>query len=157
MLLMKSSVARQKARLPAALASLNNGHSSDLCACCAGVRSSSRPSFVPARPLRPRSVAWWSSLVANLSNTTPGCALAIEVEARVVIGRCRVAAMTLARSFIWPYNSSVLSRCTSSFSVSTCRNKKTKLELGSDFEKKEELEPNQNWFFKKIKTCRGPF
>ncbi len=63
--LTKSLDAHQKARLLAALASLNNGYSSDLCACCVGVRSSSRPNLVPARPLRPRSVAWWSSLVAK--------------------------------------------------------------------------------------------
>ncbi len=117
MLLMKSSVARQKARLPTALASLNNDHSSNLRACCAGVRSSSTPSFVPGRPLRPRSAAWRSSFVANLSNTAPGRAPAVEVEAHVVIGRYRVAAMTLARSLIWPCNTSVLSRCTSSFSI----------------------------------------
>ncbi len=116
--LMKSSVARQKARLPTALASLNNGHSSDLCAYCAGVKSSSRPSFVPARPLHPRNAAWQSSLVANLSNTAPGRALAIEVEARIVTGRCRMAVMTLAHSLIWPCNNSVLIRYTNSFSVS---------------------------------------
>ncbi len=98
--LMKSLAARQKVRLLAALASLNNGHSSDLRACCAGVKSSSRLSFVLARPLRPRSATWRSSLIANLSNTAPGRAPAIEVEARVVTGRCRVAAMTLARSLI---------------------------------------------------------
>jgi hypothetical protein len=115
---MKSSAARQKARLLAALASLNNGHSSDLRACCARVRSSSRPSFVLARPLRPQSAAWQSSLVANLNNTMPRRAPAVKVEARVITGRCHVAAMTLARSLIWPCNTSVLSRCTNSFSVS---------------------------------------
>ncbi len=115
---MKSSVARQKAHLLAALASLNSGHSSDLHACCAGVRSSSRPSFVPARPLHAQSAAWRSSLVENLSNTAPGCAPAVEVEACVVTGHYRVAAMTLTCSLIWPCNTSVLSRCTSSFSVS---------------------------------------
>ncbi len=115
---MKSSAPRQKARLRAASASLNNGHSSNLRAYCARMRSSSRPSFVPVKPLRLRSVAWRSSLVANLSNTTPGRAPAVEVEARVIIGRCRVVTMTLARSFIWPCNSSVLSCCTSFFSIS---------------------------------------
>jgi hypothetical protein len=75
---MKSSAACQKACLPTTLASLNNGHSSDLCACCAGVRSSSRPSFVPIRPLCPPSTAWRSSFVANLSNTAPGHAFAVE-------------------------------------------------------------------------------
>ncbi len=83
MSLIKNSAAHQKACLPAALASLNNGHNSDLRACCAGVKSSSRP-------LRPRSAAWRSSLIANLSNTALGCAPVVEVEARVVIGRCRV-------------------------------------------------------------------
>ncbi len=115
---MKSSTARQKARLLVAFASLNNGHSSDLRACCMGVRSSSRPSFVPARPLRPRSAAWRFSLVTNLSNTAPGRTLAVEVEAHVIIGRCHVATMTLAHNLIWPCNTFVLSRCTSSFSVS---------------------------------------
>jgi hypothetical protein len=43
-----------------------------------------------SRPLRPRSAAWRSSLIANLSNTALGCAPVVEVEARVVIGRCRV-------------------------------------------------------------------
>jgi hypothetical protein len=77
---MKSLVACQKVHLLAALASLNNGHNFDLCACCAGVMSSLRPSFVSARPLRPQSVAWQSSFVANLSNTAPGRAPAVEVE-----------------------------------------------------------------------------
>ncbi len=104
--------------LPAALASLNNNHSSELCACCARMRSSSRPSFVSARPLRPRNAAWQSSLVANLSNTAPGRAPTVKVEARVITSYCRVAAMTLARSLIWPCNTSVLSRCINSFSVS---------------------------------------
>jgi hypothetical protein len=40
MSLMKSSIACQKARLLAALASLNNGHNSDLCAYCVDVKSS---------------------------------------------------------------------------------------------------------------------
>jgi hypothetical protein len=60
------------------LASLNSGHNSDLRACCVGVRSSSRPNLVPARPLHPCSVTWRSSLVANLSSTALRRALAIE-------------------------------------------------------------------------------
>jgi hypothetical protein len=68
--------------------------------------------------LRVRSVAWWSSFIANLSNTAPRRIPAVEVEACVVTGRYRVAAMTLAHSLIWPCNTFVLSRCTSSFSVS---------------------------------------
>ncbi len=95
---------RQNVRLPAALASLNSGHSSDLRACCVGVRSSSRPNLVPARPLRPRSATWWSSLVANLSNTAPGRVLAIEVEAHEVASRCHVAATTLMRKVIGKKN-----------------------------------------------------
>ncbi len=118
MMLTKSSATRQNASLLAALASLNSGHSSDLRACCVGVRSSSRPNLVPARPLPPRNAAWRSSLVANLSNTAPGRALIVEVEACKVTGRCCVAATTLTRSLIWPCNSSVLNRCTNSFSVS---------------------------------------
>ncbi len=116
---MKSSTARQKARLLATLASLNNGHSSDLRACCVGVRSLSKPSFVLARPLRPRSATWRSSFVANLSNTTPGRVPVIKVEARVVTGHCRMAAMTLKCNLIWPYNTFVLSCCTCSFLVSS--------------------------------------
>ncbi len=49
-----------------------------------GVRSSSKPSLVPARPLRPRSVAWWSSLVANFNNTVLGQAFVVEAKARRV-------------------------------------------------------------------------
>ncbi len=115
---MKSSAARQNARLPAALASSNSGHNFDLCACCVGVRSSSRPNLVPARPLCPCSAAWRSSFVVNLSSTAPRRALAIEVEACKVAGCCCLATTTLTHSLIWPRNSSVLSRCTSSLSVS---------------------------------------
>jgi hypothetical protein len=118
MSLMKSSTTRQKARLPIALASLNNGHSSYLRACYAGVRSSSKPSFVSAKPLCLWSTVWRSSLVTNLSNTTPRRVLTAEVEAHAVISRCHVAATTLARNLIWPCNSFMLSRCTSFFSVS---------------------------------------
>jgi hypothetical protein len=115
---MKSSVARQKARLPIALASSNNGHSSDLHACCVGVRSLSRPNSILARPLCLGSAAWWSSFITNLNNIVPGHAPTAEVEAHIVVGRCCVVAMTLACSLIWPCNSFVLNYCTSSFSVS---------------------------------------
>ncbi len=118
MSLMKSSAARQKVCLLTALASLNNGHSSDLHACCMGMRFSSRPSFVPIKPLRPRSTAWRFSLVANLSSTAPERAIVVEVEARVVVGCYRMAVLTLVRSLIWPYNNFVLSCCTNSFLVS---------------------------------------
>jgi hypothetical protein len=64
-----------------ALASLNNGHNSDLRACCSSVRSSSMPNFVVARPLRPQNAAWWSSFVVNLSNTALGHAPVAKVEA----------------------------------------------------------------------------
>jgi hypothetical protein len=53
---MKSSIVREKVRLPATLASLNNSHSFNLCAYYVGVKSSSKPNFVPTRPLRPRNV-----------------------------------------------------------------------------------------------------
>ncbi len=115
---MKSSTARQDARMLAALASLNSGHSSDLRACYVGVRFSSKPNLVHVKPLRPRSTAWRSSFVVNLSSTAPGCMLAIKVEAHEVAGHCRVAATTLTRSLIWPCDNSVLNRYTSSFSVS---------------------------------------
>ncbi len=61
--LMKNSATHQKARLLVALASLNNAHNSNLRACCTSVRSSSKPSFVPAKPLRPRRATWRSSLL----------------------------------------------------------------------------------------------
>ncbi len=115
--LMKSSTTCQKAHLPVALASLNNSHSSNLRACYASVKSSSRPSFVPARPLRPQSVAWRSLFVVNLSNIAPRCAPATEVEAHAVAGHCHVVVTTLACNLIWPYNSSVLNRCTNSFLI----------------------------------------
>jgi hypothetical protein len=116
--LTKSLAARQNARLPATLASLNSGHNSNLRTYCVGVRSSSRPNLVLAKPLHPRSVAWRSSLVANLSSTTPGRALAVEVDAREIAGHCRVAVTTLTCSLIWPCNNFVLSRYTRSFLVS---------------------------------------
>ncbi len=116
--LMKSSVTCQKARLPTTLASLNNDHNFNLCTCCVDVRSLSRPNFVFARPLCPHSAAWQSSFVANLSSTALGRMPAVEVEVRTIACHYHVAATTLARSFIWPYNSSVLNRCTSSFSIS---------------------------------------
>jgi hypothetical protein len=106
---------RQKARLPVALASLNNGHISDLHVCCASVRSSSRPSLVLVRPLCPHNAAWRSSLIANLNNIVPGRAPAIEAKARTVTGCYRVVATTLVCSFIWRYSSSMLSHCTNSF------------------------------------------
>jgi hypothetical protein len=116
--LTKSSVAQQKVRLLTALDSLNNDHSSYLRACCVGVRSSSKPNLVPVRPLRPRSAAWQSSFVAHLNNTTPRHAPTAGVNVRAVARHCRMAVTTLACNFIWPYNSSVLSHCTNSFSVS---------------------------------------
>ncbi len=116
--LTKSSAARKNVRLPATLASLNSGHNSNLRTYCVGVRSSSRPNLVLVRPLRPRSVVWWSSLVANLSSTTSGRALVVEVEARKIAGHCRVAITTLTCSFTWPSNNFVLSRYTRSFLVS---------------------------------------
>ncbi len=113
----KSLATCQNARLPTTLASLNSGHSSDLRAYCVGVRFSSWPNLVHARPLHPRSAAWQSSLVANLNSTTPGRVFVVEVEACKVAGGCCLATTTLTRNLIWPYNSSVLSYCTSSFSV----------------------------------------
>jgi hypothetical protein len=115
---MKSSVTRQNVHLAATLASLNIHHNYDLHACCVGVRSSSRPNLVPTRPLHPRNAIWRSSFVANLSSITPGCVLAIEVEACEVTGRCCMASTTLTCNLIWPCNNFVLSRCTSSFLVS---------------------------------------
>ncbi len=109
---------RQKARLPAALASLNNGHSFDLCTCCVGVKSSSKPNLVFAMPLCPHSTAWRYLFVTNLSNTTSWCTLTVEAEVLAITGRYCMVVITLARNFIWPYNSFVLSRCTSSFLIS---------------------------------------
>ncbi len=112
---MKSLAARQKVHL---LAALNNDHSSDLRACCAGVKSLSRPCFVPVRPLRPRSAAWRSLFVVNLSNSAPGRAPTAEVEACVVAGCSYVATTTLACNLIWRCNNYVLSCCISFFFVS---------------------------------------
>ncbi len=117
MSLMKISVVRQEVRLLVALASLNNGHSSDLCACYAGVKFSSRPRSVLAKPLRPQSAAWQSSLVANLNNIALGRTPTTKVEARTIAGRSHVVMTTLVRSLIWPYNNFVLSRYTSFFSI----------------------------------------
>jgi hypothetical protein len=107
----KSSATHQKARLPTTLASLNNGHNSDLRGCYVGVRSSSRPNLVPsrpnlvpARPLRPHSAAWRSSLVANLSSTVPGRAPTAEAKARAII--------VVATWRQWPW-------CTTSFGPTT--------------------------------------
>ncbi len=118
MLSTKSLVAYQKARLPIALASLNNGHSSNLRAYCTGVRSSSKPNLVPVRPLCLRSATWRSSIVTNFNITAPGRVPTTRAEAHAIVGRCRVVVMTLARNFIWPCNSFMLSRCTNSFLVS---------------------------------------
>ncbi len=101
-----------------ALASLNNSHSFDLCACYVGMKSLSRLNLVLAKPLHPRSVTWRSSLVANLNSTVSGRMPTIEVEACAIVGCCCVAVMTLVCSFIWPYNSSMLSCYTSFFLVS---------------------------------------
>jgi len=104
--------------LLAALAFLNNSHSFDLCTCCAGMKSLSRANLVPAMALCPCSAAWRSSLVANFSSIALRRAPIAEAEAHVVASRCCVVTTTLVRNLIWPCNSSVLSRCTSSFSVS---------------------------------------
>jgi hypothetical protein len=58
MSLMKSSTVRQKAHLPTALASLNNDHGSNLCTYCVGVRFSSKPNLILAKPSHPRSATW---------------------------------------------------------------------------------------------------
>ncbi len=84
-----------------------------------GVRSLSRPNLVPAKFVRPHSAAWQPSLVTNLSSITPRRMPAVGEEARVVARHYCVAVTTLARNLIWPYNSSVLSCCTSSFLIST--------------------------------------
>ncbi len=118
MLLMKSSAACQKACLLATLASLNNDHNSNLRARYAGVGFLCRPSFVPARHLPLQSATIRFSFIANLSNTTPLRAPVVELEARVTVDRCCVAVTTSARSLIWPCNNSVLSHCTSFFSIS---------------------------------------
>ncbi len=115
---MKSSATHQKARLLTALASLNSGHNSDLCAYYVGMRSLSRPNLVPTRPLHPRNATWRFSLVANLSNTVPKHALTAKAKARTIAGRYHMTTTFLAHNFIWPYNNSVLSHYTSSFSIS---------------------------------------
>jgi hypothetical protein len=114
---MKSSVVRQKARLPVALAFLNNSHNFDLCAYCTGMRFSSRPSLVPTKPLCPHCAAWRSSLIMNLNNPMSGRMLVVGAEAHTTTSRCGMAMTTLACSFIWPCNSFVLNHCTSSFSI----------------------------------------
>ncbi len=105
--------ALKAARLPTALASLNSGHNSDLCAYCVDVRSLSRPNMIPTKPLHPRSTAWRSSFVANLNNITLGHMPIIKVEVCIIASRCCVAVMTLACNVIWPCNNSLLNRCTS--------------------------------------------
>ncbi len=116
--LTKSSIVRQKARLPTTLASLNSGHNFDLHACCTSVRTSCKPSLVLAKPLRPHSAALRSLFVANFNSTTSRHTPAIKAEPRTITSRCHVVAKTLACNLIWPCNSSVLKRCTNSFSVS---------------------------------------
>ncbi len=115
---MKSLVARQKACLLAALASLNNNHSSNLHAYYTSMKSSSRPNLVPTRPLRTCSMAWWSSHITNLSSIVTKHMPTTEVEARAVTGRYHVVTMTLAHNFIWPCNNFMLSHYNSSFLVS---------------------------------------
>jgi hypothetical protein len=59
----------------------------------------------------------------------------VGVEACTMVGHCRVATITLTH-FIWPYNSSMLSCCTNSFSVSpslTSKLVKRKLNLRSSY------------------------
>jgi len=119
---MKSLVVCQKVHLPTTLASLNSGHSSNLCACYVGVRSLSRPNLVPTRPSHLRNAAWQFSLVANLNSITLRRTPTTKAEAHIVAGHCCVAVTTLARNFTWPYNNFVLSRCTSSFSISPSNN-----------------------------------
>ncbi len=118
MSLTKNSTTHQKARLPATLASLNNGHIFNLRAYCVGVRSSSKSNLVHTKPLHPHNAFWRSLLVMNLSNTSPRHVPTTEGEARAVVGHCHVAVMTLACNFIQPRSSFMLSNCTSSFSVS---------------------------------------
>jgi hypothetical protein len=97
-------------RLLTALASLNNGHIFNLHACYAGVRSSFRPNLVLARSLHPRSLAWRSLFVANLSSTVSERMPIAKEKVHATACCCRVAATTLAHNFIWPYSSSVLNR-----------------------------------------------
>ncbi len=115
MSLTKSSATRQKAHLPATLAFLKNGHNSNLRACCTSVRYLSRPSLVLAKPLRPRSAAWWFSFVANFNSILLGCTPVTWVEACVITNCYCMVVTTLVRNLIWPYNNSVLSHYTSSF------------------------------------------
>ncbi|CAM6017495.1 unnamed protein product [Sphagnum balticum] len=60
------------------------------------MRSLSRPNLVFTRPLHPRSVAWRSSLITNLNNTTLRCVLTVEAKAHTVADHCHVATTTLA-------------------------------------------------------------
>jgi hypothetical protein len=134
--LMKSLGRCRNVRLLATLASLNNDHNSKLRAYYAGMKSSSGPNFVRAKPLHLRSAAWRSSIVMNLSNTTSRRVPIVEVEARTVVGRCCVVVTTLARSLISPYNTFVLSYCISSFSISpslTSKPVKHRLSLSSSY------------------------
>ncbi len=102
-------------RLLVALASSNNGHNSNLRACYAGVRSSSKSSLVLVRPLRFRNIAWRSSFVANLSNIASRHVPTVGAGACTVAGHCHMAVMILACNLIWPYNNYVLSRALGPF------------------------------------------
>ncbi len=82
------------------------------------MKSSSRPNLVLAKPSRPRSMAWRSSFVANLSTIAPKRMPAAKVKALEVVGHYRVAATTLVHNLIWLSKSSMLSHCMSSFLVS---------------------------------------
>ncbi len=119
--LMKSSAMCQKARLPAALASLSNGHSSDLHACCVGMRFLSRPNLVPAMP-SPSQCGLVILVHCELKQhcvKARACHLPIaRTKARAIADYCQVATTTLAHNLIWPSNSSVLSRYMNSFLVS---------------------------------------
>ncbi len=108
---MKNSAKCQKTRLPATLASLNNGHNSNLHACCISVKYLSRP-------LRPCSAAWQSLFIVNLNSIALGRTLVAKVEALIVTGRCYMATTALALNLIWPCNSFMLNHYNSSFLVS---------------------------------------
>lgn len=114
----ESSTTHQKVCLLAALASLNNGHNFNLHNYYVGMKSSSKPSLVPTKPLRSRSTTWQSSLVTNLSSIMLRCTPTAEAKAHTTTSCYHVAVTTLAHSFIWPCNNFVLSNCTSSFLVS---------------------------------------
>ncbi len=83
-----------------------------------GMRSSSRPNLVPAKPLCPRNATWRSSFVTKLRSIALKHAYVAEAKARTIASRYRVAMITLAHSLIWPSNNSILNRYRSSFLVS---------------------------------------